>query len=334
MIGGEYKFSQEELDEIYYSLQLYNTSLLKYCYILEAHKWIFFSKVETSKESVKSLEIQLLNTVVKSLFEKNYLDPSKKSNTTLSIVDLGVGDAQNIIQILKCMDFYVKNYKFKNFLNSCNLYLIDISSEMLTFAKNSVESKFPLIDLKTLHLDFNSNAINNIEKYFSVENSDKRWFFLLGSTLGNFTHQVTLLKNISSIMKKNDSLIIGVELYQEESLEQTIAHYKTIENYNFDIALLKYLGFKDEDGKFEIIFENRTIISKIKFLNDVRLTVNDKFLTFKRGDLVTLCKSKKFTQEELVKICQESRLKVENIHLGKFKNSSSANYCLLEVSLK
>lgn len=136
---------------------------------------------------------------------------------------------------------------------------------------------------------------------------------LLGSTLGNGDEawQQALLKNISQVMTKDDSLMVGVSL--KTDLHETLASYDTPQGRNFIMATIKNLGVPENQIELKIVADevNNQIVHNIKIKNDLTVKRGEHEIDFKQGEIIKIFVSQKYEVGELEQLAQSADLAID-----------------------
>ncbi len=106
-------------------------------------------------------------------------------------------------------------------------------------------------------------------------------------------------------------------------------YYKNKLFYELDVAALKYYGYKDSDAAYKIRWnENKKQIESFLILKkDVEFNIANSKIKFEKNEEILLSISKKFVEEDLIKIVNEIGFR---IHL--FTTNKEKRYCVLSVN--
>lgn len=204
----------------------------------------------------------LLPNIAHNLLEEKFRELYPIINpdgNLLHIVDLGVGDGQEINIIL---DAFISDSNIdKNFYCS----LVDSSYHMLRVAINALDETNlsrtiykEKVELFAINCDF-----RDVHLYKDSLRVSKgaRLFCLLGGTLGNFTED-EVIGPISKEMIECDFFLLGVDLIGNRTDEEFISAYDNIIDKKFIFSPLAEIGFVFEQARFA--FEIKSDISKVK----------------------------------------------------------------------
>lgn len=305
--------------ELLSSLEAHGSVPTKFSYLGDGHiNWMNIAKMSRRRGGIEKNESELLAENLPFIFG----DLKNNNFKELNIVDLGCGDGKPIESVflyLKNNGFF-KKYKIK--------YIpIDISQSMLDYAANYICKKFK-IETKPALLDFEKGSFPEI---LISSNSKKtyNYCFFLGNTLGNFSNIGRILSNFKDSLFSTDHLIIGNELSNMQAINKMVQYYKDKTFYEFDIATLKYYGYKNSDGDYKVRWNERKrqIENYLVLKKDVEFNIANSKIKFEKNEEILLAISKKFVEEDLIKIFNEIGFR---IHL--FTTNKKKRYCLVSVN--
>ena len=195
----------------------------------------------------------LLSHVAHKLLEKGFrtqIYPVIRSSDKKlqQVIDLGVGDGQEMIVILNTL------LSDKTNRPKIHCSLIDFSYHMLRIAVATLNIAFFQKEQYKNRLKF--FAINgdfrNLNLYRDILRSTNgsRLFCLLGGTLGNFSESEVLVA-INKEMSAQDFLLLGVDLLGGRSDEELLKAYDSIYNKKFLFNPLADLGFNFNQSTFK-----------------------------------------------------------------------------------
>ncbi len=155
-------------------------------------------------EEICNTKEYYLTRTEKEIIDKYTLDIINTSSAE-EIFELGSGSSKKTKSlILEALD---KNDLF-------TYYSFDISAKALKMSYNELKKISNKLHIRLLKGDFN-NDLNSL----SLNNKNRLYLFL-GSTIGNFNDAQAkkFLKNISKILKPNDSFLLGVDKIKDEKI--------------------------------------------------------------------------------------------------------------------
>lgn len=305
--------------ELLSSLEAHGSVPLKFSYLGDGYqKWINIAKMSRKSGGVEKIENELLTENLSFVFEELKNNNSKEFN----IVDLGCGDGKTIESVFSYLEKnnFLKKYKVT--------YIpIDISQNMLDHATNHISKKFNVKTKPTL-IDFEKGSFPEV--LISANNKKSfNYCFFLGNTLGNFSDTGRILSNFKDSLFSTDYLIVGNELSNLHAINKIVDYYKDKSVYELVINILKHYGYKDSDGDFNVRWnENRKQIEGYLILNrDIEFEIAKSKIEFERNEEILLFISKKYVEEDLIKIFNEIGFR---IHL--FTTNREKRHCLLSIN--
>ncbi len=190
----------------------------------------------------------------------------------------------------------------------------DISEKALMYSLNELKDISNNLKINLVQGDF----LNDLDK-LSISRNPRMYLFL-GSTLGNFKNSIAIkfLSNLSSIMKKNDTLLIGVDKLKEKSIIKKAYNDKLGITAKFNKNILNVINkkfnlkFNLEYYKHETEFnENKNQIEMyLKVLATQKIIFPNNELTLHEGDRILTEISRKFTDNTIKKIFHNSSLDI------------------------
>jgi len=189
---------------------------------------------------------------------------------------------------------------------------VDISKEMLDLACSNIRKKFKEIACKTILLDLESGQFSD-KVYEMRKKGTANLFLFLGSTLGNFSNINRVLSNFLESMSSNDFLIIGMELTNILKADQLIPNYTNKLVYNLLIYIPEKIGISRNDIEYLVTWnsnENRIEI-KIHIKKDSEINIGEESFMLKKGEIILLNISVKFTEWTFTKLLSNSGFRTE-----------------------
>ncbi len=119
-------------------------------------------------------------------------------------------------------------------------------------------------------------------------------------------------------MTSKDFILIGVELLENQNIEEILSHYKNEKLYKLPFNVLQKLGIKRTDGHFDIVFNEIKSQVEMRFVFDKKVVVEyaDENIELKRDQAILLAISYKFTIEVLKNLLEETGFKVKSLILN------------------
>lgn len=242
---------------------------------------------------------------------------------TYNYVSLGVGDGEKDVSILA--DLVIKNAKVKYFP-------VDMSPEMLYYGTKIAIDRVPNLkktQILPLQVDFSHpKKLHEIRSMLDILTEGPTIFALLGNTLANFDSDQDLLRNLSNILNKGDSLLLEVartKNINEDS--KRIAKHEYSQNAFKKFALsslVQSINIDLHDDWIEIEMNEEPITDKDSRKKALKISVwyknkgqnaDVRFLdmetiSFPAGDKIRLYLSRKYTSDGLNYLLDYSNLEI------------------------
>ncbi len=199
--------------------------------------------------------------------------------------------------------------------NHLTYFSFDISSKALNMSHDQLNKISDNLKVRLLKGDFNSDICH------IKTSKKKRLYLFLGSTLGNFNNEVAVnfLKNISKLMNKNDSFLLGVDKVKDEKIINSAYNDKRGITKKFNKNILNVVNkefklnfdknnfmhnaiYNSEKSQIEMYLES-TVLQSVKLPNNERLNI-------KKGEKILTEISRKFSEDTLKKLFIKSDLQV------------------------
>jgi len=252
-----------------------------------------FWKHEKTTELYNKAVIEKASGVIDEKYVKDYI--SKKGN--VKIVSLGIGSGRELNWLDK-----LKNIK--------EVIGIDYSSDFLDICKKVAKE----CKVKVSCVKDNLFSLKKFEKFIGEEKLPLIYICLL-NTLGNFTQKERekVLKNVRNLMKKEDRLILCLYKRPERIKAKIFLPFQIKIKGNSGRRIK--LGTLIEYGGLEFFW--LPILEKYHQLP--RFWYNEKTddVTIYVGKEKILI-SHRFSEEEIKKLYQRAKLKIEKLIEGKF----------------
>jgi ubiquinone/menaquinone biosynthesis C-methylase UbiE len=267
--------------------KVYKNTLTKYSYILGANYFIELTQDKYYQGYFK--ELKLIN---------NFQQVLNKINTIKHIYEFGPGDGSKIKTLLN------------NFQDRLSYTAIDISNYFLNIT----------------NLKINNNCCNFIKGDFTqidllkdIILTKNNLIVIFGNTIANEINiKDYLLKLNKAVCKKNDYLLIGIELINRKSklcISKVIKEYLSNGNKKLTISPLLLMGIKSNSGRLDISFNiNESRIEEAYiFLKKTKIIYNDRLIIYNKGDKLILSITQKPSYIQFKKICEKSGWTITNI---------------------
>jgi len=211
-----------------------------------------------------------------------------------NLIDIGAGNGVKATNIISSI--LVKNI-------AVNYIALDYSDELLKIAKRNLLESFPTLEIQTALIDFEQrqfqDELDNIHFYSTFE----KIYLFLGTTLGNPFDRMRTLENIRNSINNGEKLLIGVELYDENKIDDVLSHYCNTPFYNAVFNPLTFAGLSPEDGKLEVVFNKGTRNVEVHFIINEKISVihnENAVIEFNQYDDLLIFISHRFTKAELL----------------------------------
>ncbi len=270
---------------------------LKFAYLGEgAYNWEAIAKERAKSGGINLIEKKLLNSRAEDFLRKY------EGVKQLNVIDIGCGDGAPTYPILEKLN--QKKIKF-------NYVPVDISEEMLNLAEKKIKKDFGADSQKIL-LDLDSGQFS--DKIYNLrKDGTANLLLFLGSTLGNFSDMNRVLSNMLESMSSEDYLLLGMEMTNLVKAEQLVPHYTNKLVFNLLGFIPNKIGLNPSNSEYLVSWnasESRIEV-KLKMKKDAKLTVGSESFTLKKGELILLARSAKFTEWTFTKLLSDSGFRTE-----------------------
>lgn len=229
----------------------------------------------------------------------------------IDIIELGSGDCSKI-------NILIDSIKKEN-LESINYIPVDVSLSAIQDSAENLVELYPNLSVKGLVADF----INQIDL---LPNDKKRMFCFLGSTLGNFTEDISqrFLKELSSNMNKGDSFLLGVDLVKPlQVLHDAYNDSKNV-TANFNKNILNVINELIESDFNEADFEHKAFFNEDESRIEMHLIAKKEVIiktpfhnseiVIQKGENIHTENSYKYSQEMIKSIEKSTKLKINQLY--------------------
>ena len=232
----------------------------------------------------------------------------------ISLVELGNGNSLKTRILLGPMLARLKNVSY---------FPIDVSLKMLKISISDLFSEYAKLKIYGVCSDYVTGLVRINEFIKSNKSVPKKKFIIfLGSSIGNFDPKEALifLRSIVRYVKKDDLLLIGVDLEKDKSTLDRAYNDKNGVTAKFNLNVLSRIN-KELDGEFKVSnyehssFYNTNkhriemhLISKVD--QQVRIRAIGKIFHFKKGETIHTENSYKYSPRRLNNLVEMSGLQV------------------------
>lgn len=247
---------------------------------------------------------------------KNSIDNILKviGNEEISLVELGNGNSLKTRILLRPM--LAK-------LNKVSYFPIDVSLKMLKKSITDLFREYTNLKIYGVCSDYVTGfvKINEFVK-FKKNVPRKKFIIFLGSSIGNFDPKQasTFLRSIAKYVKKDDLLLIGIDLEKDKSILDMAYNDKKGVTAKFNLNVLSRIN-KELDGEFNLSnFEHKSfynvnkhriemhLISKLD--QYVRIGAIGKKVHFRKGETIHTENSYKYSIKRFNKLVRISGLQI------------------------
>jgi uncharacterized SAM-dependent methyltransferase len=135
---------------------------------------------------------------------------------------------------------------------------LDISSSMIELAKRNLARSFPDLNTEFHLFDFEGGNFSDLTDALREKTRSNNLLLFLGNTLGNVCDRSRVLTNIRESMTLDDYLLVGIELFHPDRIEEIVGHYEGNRVWQDNIFnALEHFGLSQEDGPFEVKFNKK-----------------------------------------------------------------------------
>ena len=237
-------------------------------------------------------------------------------NEEFELIELGAGDGKKTQHLLKTL--LEKKFKFK--------YIpVDISQNSLSVISERMENLFPDLEIDAKQGDY----FQVLDELFL---SDKpKVILFIGSNLGNMEDEIAkgFLSKISSHLKKNEKLLLGVDLIKSREIVLPAYNDAAGITRDFNLNLLKRINreleadFDLENFEHAPEYTEEEGIAKSFLKSKKKQTVFIKELNesfdFEENELIHTEISRKYNDEILGDLIEDSGLKIAHQFLDSKK---------------
>lgn len=232
----------------------------------------------------------------------------------ISLVELGNGNSLKTRILLGPMLARLKNVSY---------FPIDVSLKMLKISISDLFGEYAKLKIYGVCSDYVTGLVRINEFIKSKKNVPKKKFIIfLGSSIGNFDPKEALifLRSIVRYVKKDDLLLIGIDLEKDKSTLDRAYNDKNGVTAKFNLNVLSRIN-NELDGEFKLSnYEHKSfyntnkhriemhLISKVD--QQVRIRAIGKTFHFKKGETIHTENSYKYSPRRLNNLVEMSGLQV------------------------
>ncbi|HEY5667591.1 MAG TPA: L-histidine N(alpha)-methyltransferase [Candidatus Saccharimonadales bacterium] len=288
-------YSTKQIIDIISNLDIYQESPLQYTYFNSgARRWDDYTRHLLKDDASNALT----NTVNLLEINQAYIDELVKNYTSVNIIDLGVGNALPVRQILS---HFLESHQLKRYIG------IDISQDLLDIAQQNITAwfngqvKFEGYIRDIVYERFDDLLVS--EAFGADAGLTINLVFFLGGTLANFREPDHALATIHDSMGKNDLLFFTKKLDNDKS--RRFFELATPGNQAIDLVLAllnidkSYYTLDqlfDEGKKAREVYARLEIALAVEF----ELGGQKRVVEFNKGDRILLWRAKHQSAIEII----------------------------------
>ena len=266
---------------------------------------LFQKIMEMPEYYLTNSELEIFKRQSEALIKSFNIDP----NEEFELIELGAGDGKKTQYLLKAL--LEKKFKFK--------YIpVDISQNSLSVITERMENFFPDLQIDSRQGDY----FQVLDELF-ISTKPKVILFI-GSSLGNMKDEIAkdFLNKISSHLKTNEKLLLGVDLIKSKEIVLPAYHDSAGITRDFNFNLLhrinRELGadFKIEHFEHAPEYTETEGIAKSYLKSTKKQAVYIKELErsfeFDENELIHTEISRKYSDEILQDLLEDSQLEIKD----------------------
>lgn len=243
-----------------------------------------------------------------SILEKHSDEIARVNSEKKIIIELGSGSS---IKTRYILNSFIK-------LNTNLTYVPIDLSEILVQSGKELLKDFEGLSIKGIIGEY-EESISAASEIFH----EPKLIVFLGSSIGNFDlhHAEIFLKNLSSNMKHNDSLLIGFDLVKDINVLNAAYNDNEGITAEFNLNLLKRINNELSSNINVNNFEHKAFFNSDKSRIEMHLVSKciqsfslkgSGLISFKKNETIHTENSYKFTDEMIMDLARNSGLKINN----------------------
>lgn len=240
--------------------------------------------------------------------QSNQIIAATNFKEPFNIIELGAGDGSKIIHLLKYLETSNIEYTY---------IPIDISQEAITILSKEIKKQLPNISMQP-----------KVGDYFKIlsetaTSTTPSLLLFLGSNIGNYQESKAeeLLKLFNAHMKKNDKLLIGMDLMKNPNIIRNAYNDPEGVTKRFNLNLLHRIN-REFEADFNIeLFDfygtynpiNGAVKSYLVSLEDqdVLLSTLNTTIHFQKNELIWTELSKKYSLSEIEALAAKTGFSIQ-----------------------
>lgn len=232
----------------------------------------------------------------------------------ISLVELGNGNSSKTRILLRPMLAR---------LNKVSYFPIDVSLKMLKKSIADLFREYTNLKIYGVCSDYVTGLVKINEFVKFKKNIPKKKFIIfLGSSIGNFDPKeaLTFLRSIGRYVKKDDLLLVGIDLEKDKSILDKAYNDKNGVTAKFNLNVLSRIN-EELDGEFNLLnFEHKSFYNANKHRIEMHLiSKTDQYVSigaigkkfhFRKGETIHTENSYKYSVDRFNKLARISGLRI------------------------
>lgn len=274
---------------------------------------LFVEIMNCDEYYLTNVEFEIFNKQAQLIIDAFGVD-----NVDFDLIELGAGDGTKTIELLKHLQGKPFTYK-----------PVDISSSALKGLSERLQNELPNVVVAPLHAEYFA-ALESLDK------QKRKVILFLGSNLGNMLDHIAhnFMMQLADKMNKGDMLLLGLDLIKPAHIIKAAYNDEKGFTSAFNLNLLSRIN-KELSADFDLDFwehspaydeENGMALSYLKSKRKQTVNVGalDKSFHFDEGELVHTEISRKYNEQIINEILQESDLTVKQFFYDENKYFTDA----------
>jgi len=281
-------FNEEEIVEIITDVEFKKEVNLKFVYRDGgADNWNNFynSNISQIKSDVQDFVEEI----------SNYTKRILKINEKINLVDIGPGNGEPVIDL-------VKPLASKNHIQ--NYIIIDISNEIIEISKKTSKLNFPKIEIKSFMMDIEYGRFRKIF-FENITSNSSNLILFLGNTISNIDDKIQTLKNICRGIGEDDTFAITFSLDSEKN-RSSLNYVKNEDSDQAHSFLLHKMGVDTKECEIVVEFnekekcKTKSIILDKDYSIEFTLFGKTKLIQLEKDDRIVVWKHYLSSMEDFI----------------------------------
>lgn len=229
-------------------------------------------------------------------------------NEKINIIELGAGDGKKTRVLFNYLVDTEKTFRYVP---------IDISENALEKLQVALKDEYPTLDILALQTDYFSAL-----KSEALSGTGRKLVLFLGSNVGNMLEHesIAFFKEMYAALNIGDALLIGFDRVKDPEIILSAYNDKSGVTREFNMNLLHRLN-EELGANFDLCKwqhlpkynqEMKAAVSFLQSLEDQEVVFENlgNSFSFEKGELIHTEISRKFTEEDITKLANESGFKL------------------------